>query len=218
MRLCTPLLVPFFAGSLIALSGCEESGSGSAATPSNQGGAQSQLGKSVEMGKDLRSSIQGRDMALGALAGGEGVLDVGPISIPIPASWTEVTPANTMRLAQYEADGGEVVIVVSQAGGSTDANIERWSGQVKDNGQPAEGIIEEFTVSGYDVTTIDLTGDYTAGGMGGTPTTTYNDYSFVGAVIDTGATKTFIKMTGPFSLVGDHLPMFENMIHGIQKN
>jgi len=216
MRLLAPLLVPFFACSLIALSGCEESGSGSAAAPPNQGGAQSQLGRTVEMGKDLRDSIQGRDMAMGALAGGEGVFQVGDIAIPIPASWTEVTPANSMRLAQYEAEGGEVVIVISQAGGSTDANIERWAGQVKDNGQPAEAIIEEFTVSGYDVTTIDLTGDYTVGGMRGSPTT-YNDYSLVGAVIDTGATKTFIKMTGPFSLVGDHLPMFENMIRGIQK-
>jgi hypothetical protein len=169
------------------------------------------------MGKDLRADIQGRDMAIGALAGGEGVFQVGGISIPIPTSWTEVTPSNSMRLAQYEAANGEVVIAVSQAGGSADANITRWSGQVTDNGQPVQPAVESFTVSGYDVTMVDLTGDYTAGGMGGSPTT-YNDYSLVGAIIDTGATKTFVKMTGPFSLVGDHMSNFENMIRGIQKN
>lgn len=213
----TPLMHSIFACAIIAITGCEETGSSTASNSPNQGGAQSQLGKSVEMGKDLRDSIQGRDMSIGALAGGEGTVQVAGLSIPVPAAWTQVTPANSMRLAQFEAEQGEVVIAISQAGGTADANITRWAGQVTDNGQPAEPSIETFTAAGYDVTMVDLTGDYTEGTMTGNPTT-YSDYSLVGAIIDTGATKTFVKMTGPFSLVGDHIANFENMVKGIQKN
>lgn len=214
----TTTLVATLAACLI---GCEESGSNSAATSQNQGGAQSQLGKSVEMGKDLRNQIQGRDMQTGALAdsisGGDGVVQVGNVSIPIPSQWTKVTPSNSMRLAQYEAEDGEVVIALSQAGGSVDANIQRWKGQVKDQGQPVEPDIQEFDAAGFPVTIVELTGDYTEGGMMGTPTT-YNDYTMLAAIIDTGATKAFVKMTGPFSLVGDNKALFENMLRGIQRN
>ncbi len=214
----TTTLVATLAACLI---GCEESGSNSAATSQNQGGAQSQLGKSVEMGKDLRNQIQGRDMQTGALAdsisGGDGVVQVGNVSIPIPSQWTKVTPSNSMRLAQYEAEDGEVVIALSQAGGSVEANIERWKGQVKDQGLPVEPDIQEFDAAGFPVTIVELTGDYTEGGMMGTPTT-YNDYTMLAAIIDTGATKAFVKMTGPFSLVGDNKALFENMLRGIQRN
>lgn len=212
-----PVLAALFTGSLVVITGCEETGSGSAANTPNQGGAQSQLGRSVEMGKDLRNQIQGRDMSIGALTGGEGVIKVGDLSIPVPADWAEVTPSNSMRLAQFEADNGEVVIAVSQAGGTVDANISRWAGQVTDNGQPVQPDISSFNAAGYEITIADMTGDYTSGGMTGNPVV-HNDYSLVGAIIDTGATKTFVKMTGPFSLVGDHMANFENMLRGIQKN
>ena len=157
------VLISCIAALTLALVGCEESTGSSTSTPPKQGsGPQSQLGKSVEMGKDLREQIQGRDMAAGAMAGaisgGDGAVQVGNISIPIPAGWTKVTPSNSMRLAQYEAEGG----------------------------------------------------------MMGTPTY-HNDYGVRGAIIDTGATKAFIKMTGPFTLVDDHAANFENMVKGIAR-
>lgn len=217
-RTTTTLLATIAACCLL---GCEESGSGSNTSSQNQGGAQSQLGKSVEMGKDLRNQIQGRDMAAGALAdtisGGDGVVQTTSVSIPMPRQWTKVEPSNSMRIAQYEAENGEVVIAISEAGGSVEANIERWKGQVRDQGMPAEPEISEFNAGGFPVTIVELTGDYTEGGMMGTPTT-YSDYTMLAAIIDTGATKTFVKMTGPFSLVGDNKALFENTLRAIQRN
>ncbi|GAB5496847.1 MAG: hypothetical protein Phyf2KO_19270 [Phycisphaerales bacterium] len=214
----TTTLVATIAACLL---GCEETGSGSAGTSQNQGGAQSQLGKSVDLSKELQNQIQARDLQTGTLAdtisGGEGVVQVGNVSIPIPSQWAEVTPSNSMRIAQYEAENGEVVIALSQAGGSVEANIQRWQGQVKDQGMPVEPEIQEFNAGGFPVTVVELTGDYTEGGMMGTPTT-YSDYTMLAAIIDTGATKAFVKITGPFSLVADHKSHFENMIRGIQRN
>jgi len=215
------VLISCIAASTLALVGCEESTGSSTSTPPKQGsGPQSQLGKSVEMGKDLREQIQGRDMAAGAMAGaisgGDGAVQVGNISIPIPAGWTKVTPSNSMRLAQYEAEGGQVVIAFSQAGGSIDDNIDRWANQVTENNEPVTPTVENLTVAGYPAAMVELVGRYAEGGMMGTPTY-HNDYGVRGAIIDTGTTKAFIKMTGPFTLVDDHAANFENMVKGIAR-
>ena len=221
MRITPRVLISCLAATTFACVGCEEStGTSSNNTPNQGRGAQSQLGKSVEMGKDLRDQIQGRDMAAGALAdsisGGDGSVQIGNISIPIPAGWTKVTPSNSMRLAQYEAEGGEVVIAFSQAGGSIDDNVSRWANQVTENNEPVSPTIENLTVAGFPAVIVELVGRYAEGGMMGTPTY-HNDYQVKGAIIDTGATKAFIKMTGPISLVDDHAAKFENMVRGIAR-
>lgn len=222
MRTMPRVLISCFAAATLAVVGCEEtSGTSSSGTPNPGSGPQSQLGKSVEMGKDLRDQIQGRDMAAGALAdsisGGDGAVQIGNLSIPIPAGWTKVTPSNSMRLAQYEAENGEVVIAFSQAGGSIDDNVTRWASQVTENNEPVSPDVENLTVAGYPAVIVELVGRYAEGGMMGTPTY-HNDYQVKGAIIDTGATKAFIKMTGPLSLVDDHAANFENMVRGIARN
>ncbi len=209
--------------SLLSVGGCEDTSNTPSNNSPNQGspGAQSQLGKSVEMGKDLREQIQGRDMAAGAMAdsisGGDGAVQIGGLTIPVPSSWTKVTPSNSMRLAQYEADNGEVVIAFSQAGGSVEDNINRWANQVTENGQPVSPDIQNLTVAGLPVSIVDLAGTFSEGAMSGSPKV-YSSYAVKGAIIDLGATKTFIKMTGPISLVDDHAANFDNMIRGIARN
>lgn len=206
----------------LSVAGCEESTTTPTNNTPNPGtGPQSQLGKSVEMGKDLRDQITGRDMAAGALAdsisGGDSAVQIAGLTIPIPAAWSKVTPSNSMRLAQYEADNGEVVVVFSQAGGSVQENIDRWAGQVTQNGQPVTPEVRQTTVAGIPVSIVDLAGTYTDGMMSGSPTVKQS-YAMKAAILDLGVTKTFIKMTGPISLVDDHAANFENMIEGIAKD
>lgn len=223
MRPNPAFFISCLAITLLSVGGCEDTSSAPSNTSPNQGssGAQSQLGKSVEMGKDLRDQIQGRDMAAGAMAdtisGGDGAVQIGGITIPVPTAWTKVAPSNTMRLAQYEAENGEVVIAFSQAGGSVEDNINRWAGQVTQNGEPVSPDIQNLTVAGLPVSIVDLAGTYSEGAMSGTPKV-YSSYAVKGAIIDLGATKTFVKMTGPISLVDDHAANFENMIKGIARN
>ena len=212
------------AGCVVLGSGCEPSGgSGSAGSSQNSGKSQPQslLGRSVQTAKDLRTDIEGRDLATGAMAGitsGDGVVDAGSIIIPIPSDWTQEEPSNSMRLAQFAAGDGEVLITVSRAGGTVDDNLDRWSMQVLDGGEPVYPEMDTFTAAGKEVTVAEYVGDYTTGGgMMGGQQTTYSGYSLVGAVIDTGPTKVFVKMTGPTSLVDDERATFDNVLHGIQE-
>lgn len=222
MRFPRPALALTLAAIALTPAGCEDSSTAPGSNTPNPGsGPQSQLGRSVELGKDLREQIVGRDMAAGALAGsisgGDGAVQIGSLTIPIPTGWTKATPSNAMRLAQYEAEGGQVVIAFSQAGGSVQDNIDRWAGQVTQNGQPVTPRVESLTVAGYPAVIVELVGRYSEGAMTGAGTT-HNDYQLRGAIIDTGSNKTFIKMTGPIALVDDHAAGFDNMVRAIAGN
>ena len=65
-----------------------------------------------------------------------------------------------MRLATYHASGG-VEVSVSRAGGTTEANIQRWIAQFDDVGRDARA---EKTVRGLHVVTVDIAGTYVGGG------------------------------------------------------
>lgn len=206
----------------LALAACEESTSSTSSGGSQyQGEAQSQLGRTAEMGRNLADRMQARDAAIGTAAaqasGGAGLISIPGIDMSTPEGWASVTPANSMRLAQFEA--GDVLVTVSQIGGSTQANIDRWLGQIVDQfGQPT-GAEDEYdrTAAGYEATVVETYGAYLEGGMMGTPTRREN-YGLVGAVIETPDRSTFIKMTGPADQIEDQRTAFDRLLDGMQRN
>src|SRR5258705_6661060 len=63
----------------------------------------------------------------------------GPIKAKVPSEWTEQTPSSSMRKAQYvlpkvagDGEDGELAVFYfgMGQGGSVEANIERWIGQI----------------------------------------------------------------------------------------
>lgn len=204
----------------LALTACEESGSSSSGSQ-YQGEAQSQLGRTAEMGRNLADRIEGRDAAIGTAAaqasGGDGLVTIPGIAMTAPEGWTSVTPSNNMRLAQFEA--GDVLVTVSQIGGSTQANIDRWLGQIVDQFGEPTGAEDEYdrTAAGYDTTVIEAYGAYLEGGMMGSPTRREN-YGLVGAVIETPGTSTFVKMTGPDDQIDDNREAFDRLLDSMQRN
>ncbi|MEO0631992.1 MAG: hypothetical protein AAFY46_14905, partial [Planctomycetota bacterium] len=206
----------------LALAACEESGSTSNNSGSQyQGQAQSQLGRTAEMGRNLADRIEGRDAAIGTAAaqasGGAGLITIPGIAMTAPEGWTSVTPSNNMRLAQFEA--GDVLVTVSQIGGSTQANIDRWLGQIVDQFGEPTGADDEYdrTAAGYDTTVVEAYGAYLEGGMMGSPTRREN-YGLVGAVIETPERSTFIKMTGPDNQIDDNREAFDRLLDSMQRN
>ncbi|MEL6498782.1 MAG: hypothetical protein AAF937_06450 [Planctomycetota bacterium] len=204
----------------LTLAACEESsstGSGS----QYQGEAQSQLGRTAEMGRNLADNIKARDAAIGTAAaqasGGGELITVPGIAMTAPEGWTSVTPSNNMRLAQFET--GDVLVTVSQFGGSTQANIDRWLGQIVDQfGQPT-GAEEEYerTAAGYDATVVEAFGAYLEGGMMGTPTRR-ESYGLIGAVIETPDRSTFVKMTGPDDQIESNREAFDRLLDSMRQN
>lgn len=206
----------------LALAACDNnSSSANNQGPQRRNQAQSQLGRTAEMGRNLADQIKGRDANIGTAAamasGGDGLINIPGFAFVPPPAFTPVTPDNSMRLAQLESE--DVTVTISQAGGSTQANIERWAAQIVDqngNTVPPEDTYER-TVAGFDATVIETFGAYLEGGMMGTPTRREN-FGLVGAVIETPGSSTFIKMTGPADQVDDKLTDFDILLDSIRAN
>jgi hypothetical protein len=123
-----------------------------------------------------------------------------------------------MRLATYRvpaAPGGdEAELTVARAGGSTDANIERWRGQFEGAGKP-ERI--ERTVHGLKVTIVELAGTYQAVGMmpGAAPSAPRAGYALLAAIVETPGSPYFFKMVGPAATVKSSRSSFDALIGSI---
>src|SRR4051812_38468387 len=124
----------------------------------------------------------------------------------MPAGWKSEAP-RPMRAATYSVPpapgdqaGGEVVINYfgPGQGGSVEANIERWKGQVQGpDGKPAIAAIAKRTVHGIAMTTIDASGSYS--GMGGPMAAAAKPvpgYRLLGAIVEGPGGAVFVKFSG----------------------
>lgn len=155
--------------------------------------------------------------------------DEGKITLPAPKDWTTKKPAN--NIIQYEfvipkADGDEIDgrVTIMGAGGSIDANIERWIGQF----QSADGKalpkdktkIEKTKIGGLDVHVVDLIGTYkdqVGGPFAGGKTTLRDDYRMLGAIIVGGDQGNyFVKAYGPKKTMDGSEEAFKKMLEGLK--
>ncbi|HYR77710.1 MAG TPA: hypothetical protein VEM96_17975 [Pyrinomonadaceae bacterium] len=153
----------------------------------------------------------------------------GDLHFKAPGGWVVEQPSSKMRAAQYklpkaEGDSEDASLVLyyfgPTQGGPPQANIDRWIAQI----QQADGSsskdkakTDTMTVNGLKITTVDVTGTYTAEMAPGSGTT-HNDanYRLRAAVIETPKGNYFLKLVGPAKTVGrweqsymDYLKSFE---------
>lgn len=121
-----------------------------------------------------------------------------------PANWTKVPNTNAMRLATYHVAAAagardEAELTVVRAGGSTDANIERWMGQF-DN---PDGIVrDKRVVHGLTIATLEVRGTFRGGGMVAAGANEPKPgWMLKGAVVETADGPYFFKLTGPSASV-----------------
>ncbi len=90
-------------------------------------------------------------------------------------------------------------------GGGVEANIERWVGQFEQpDGKPSSERARRSseTISGINVVTVDLTGNYKGGGpMMGSSTGSKTGYRLLGAIASGPQAGVFFKLTGPVRTV-----------------
>lgn len=134
----------------------------------------------------------------------------GDLRFTVPEGWTIEKPTSDMRFAQYKlpkagGDTEDALLIVyyfgQGQGGSAQANIERWIGQItQPDGSPSleKAQTGKLTVNGLQVETVDLKGNY-SGGMSpdSAPQDTRSIYRLRGAVIETPKGSYFVKLTGP---------------------
>jgi thiol-disulfide isomerase/thioredoxin len=113
-------------------------------------------------------------------------------------------------------EGAAAELVIFQGiGGSPEANIMRWQGQVRSpEGEPAEAEMTQLDVGGVPVTVVELQGQYV--GMGQQPP--QDDQLFLGAVIDAPAGDLHVRLVGDRETVEANRDAFMAMIRGLQRN
>ena len=134
----------------------------------------------------------------------------GTLKFSAPSGWVEEKPGSSMRVAQYKlprvaADGEDASAILyffgQGQGGGTAANIERWVNQMRqpDGSASKDKAKEEtLTVNGLKVTTVDVTGTYTAEMAPGSGTFHNNpNYRLRAAVIETPKGSYYLKVVGP---------------------
>ncbi|HEY1271917.1 MAG TPA: hypothetical protein VGF08_08025 [Terriglobales bacterium] len=144
-----------------------------------------------------------------------------------PAKWKTEGPrpmrAATYTVAPAAGDTASAECAVyffgTGQGGSVEANLERWKGQMAGpGGKPADAKITKRTVHGLAVTTIDASGDYT--GMGGpmaASKSVQSNYRLLGAIVEGPGGNVFIKFTGPSKTIAERQSEFEQLLGSFDK-
>ena len=128
----------------------------------------------------------------------------GGLRLRAPEAWTSEQVSSNMRVSQYrlphaEGDTEDASLVVyyfgQGQGGSVDANLERWAGQMGQTMEKAQK--QSTTVNGLNVTLLDVTGHYSADMTPGSAEKVDKPNSRLrAAVIETPNGPYFIKLIG----------------------
>lgn len=153
---------------------------------------------------------------------------VAAITFTAPNGWKPVPTSSSMRVAQFAlpraagdaADGELVVYYFGGSGGTVEANIERWLGQMRQpDGKPSSAIAkrESRTINGLKVTLVDVSGTYVAEMTPGSPER-HNSPNFRlrAAVVETPNGPYFIKLTGPSRTVAAADKAFEQFLGSVR--
>lgn len=206
------------------LAGCEDrSAPPSQTTPDNPSTV---LGKTAKMARDVGGEIAGSQAAAmsaaEAITGEGNAVALAGVTIPVPSAWAKsgggggaggsMSPAAEFTIAGQD---GPARLVFFNTGGSAEANIQRWKGQMKEGGQPAQAKVDTTSIGGVKVTTVEMEGTYSGMGPGGAPAAPADDTGFLGAIVEGPRGQVQIRMTGPYRTVREAKPLWKAMINGI---
>ncbi len=160
---------------------------------------------------------------------GSGNIGGGSFTSKVPTGWVAEKPSSDMRLAQYklpkaDGDGEDALLVLyffgKGQGGTPEANIERWVGQVKQpdaSDSKDKAKLGKLTVNGLQVSTVDVSGNY-SGGMSAdsAPHDSKSIYRLRGAIVETPGGSYFVKLTGPEKTVNHWDQAYNDYINSFE--
>jgi hypothetical protein len=131
----------------------------------------------------------------------------------MPADWQEAPSPSRLRLATYRIPGG-AEMSVARAGGTTEANIQRWISQFDNAGADTR---EERTIHGLHVTLVQVAGTYEPSPtmMAGAPPEAHPGWALQGAIVETAGDPYFFKLLGPASALQAARPSFERLLQSL---
>ena len=148
----------------------------------------------------------------------------GRVKLTAPEKWVVKTPKSRIVEREFAAPGGDesdpARVTMMGAGGSVDANIQRWEGQFASaDGGAVKAKTDVLKVAGCDVHVVDLRGvflDRPGGPFAGGKVVKRPEYRMLGAIIVTPkAGKYFVKMYGPAATIEANDKPFEAMLKSL---
>jgi len=150
----------------------------------------------------------------------------GGYSLAAPEGWQRVQPRSRIVETEFsipsagEAPAGRMTVM--GAGGSIEANIDRWCGQFSQpdgSDTKDKATTKKFTIAGCTVTMVDVPGTYRdmpGGPFAGGKVIERPDYRMLAAIVETPQRGNyFLKFYGPAATVAASADGFRKMIEGI---
>jgi len=150
----------------------------------------------------------------------------GSLSLEAPEGFERVQPKSGMIEAEFAVPSeGELPagrMTVMGAGGTIEANVDRWCGQFTqpDGGETKDKVTKKsLKVAGCGVTVVDIPGTYLdqpGGPFAGGPTVKRPGYRMLAAIVETpDEGNYYLKFYGPAATVERHAAGFQKMIEGM---
>ncbi|MGI6414963.1 MAG: hypothetical protein ACOX1P_04780 [Thermoguttaceae bacterium] len=139
------------------------------------------------------------------------------LNIKAPEGWIQRQPRVSLITAEFalpkaEGDQADGRLTVSTAGGSVEANLERWRGQFDDlKDKPSETL----EVAGRKVTLVDLSGTFNDQPGPFTPGEKRANYRMLGAIIPMEGENLFVKAYGPEKTIARHEAAFKEFVKSL---
>ena len=204
------LLVIAIGGLLVC--GCD-SESPPAAAPSNNGAA-------IGPHAGLTPGDAGDTSAAGqSFHDSDGLVTLDTIVLTAPADWQRKPPSSSFVAAEFalpgaEGDETDARLTVSTAGGSVEANVDRWKTQFDPLTEEKQA--ETVDVAGLSVTIIDLSGDFNDARGPFAPAVQRPDYRLIGAIVPIDGQLHFVKATGPQKTMAAHADAIHRFIQSVR--
>jgi len=155
----------------------------------------------------------------GAAAQRKGPADV---AYDVPEGWQKAENPSPMRKATFkipraEGDTEDAEMSVSQAGGTIEQNVNRWTGQFE-RGKDDTSSRQDRKVGELSVTVVEVHGTFSGGmGMpGAAPAGPKPKWALLGAIVETEGALTFFKLTGPEKTINAAKPAFDKFVESFR--
>ena len=152
-------------------------------------------------------------------------MKLGEFKLVAPAKFARKQPRSQIIAYEFavpaaEGDQQAGRFTVMAAGGSVEANLERWYGQfTQPDGSSTKDAtkIEELTAAGQKVVLADMSGTYDDKPGPMAPGVKRENYRMLGAIVSTPDGNFYLKFYGPRKTVGEQRDAFVAMIKGLVK-
>ncbi|MEX2115152.1 MAG: hypothetical protein WD845_18305 [Pirellulales bacterium] len=149
-----------------------------------------------------------------------GPVALAAITLTAPAGWQQMQPSSSFVAAEFalpraEGDDADGRLTISTAGGTVEANIDRWKGQF--GAQVKQAPQEEIDVAGMKVTLVDLSGDFNDQRGPFAPAVERPGYRMIAAIVPVEGQLHFIKATGPEKTIASHADKIHEFIRSVKR-